>query len=129
VLEIGTGTGYQAAILAECGFDVYSIEIRPALAERAAELLRELGYGNVRLRCGDGREGWPEAAPFDGIVVAAAPERIPEALLRQLGEAGRLVIPVGTESQELWRYGCTPAGFKGEQLMAVRFVPMSREGD
>jgi protein-L-isoaspartate(D-aspartate) O-methyltransferase len=126
VLEIGTGSGYQAAVLAEAGFLVWTVEIRPTLAEEAATTLRELGYDEacVHLRCSDGALGWPEAAPFDGILAAAAPCVVPPALLDQLAPGGVLVIPVGEEEQVLWRYRRTPGGFKGEELFAVRFVPM-----
>lgn len=126
VLEIGTGSGYQAAVLAETGFLVWTVEIRPTLADEAEATLRELGYEEARahLRCGDGALGWPEAAPFDGILAAAAPRVVPPALLDQLGPGGVLVIPVGEDQQALWRYRRTPGGFKGEELLAVRFVPM-----
>jgi protein-L-isoaspartate(D-aspartate) O-methyltransferase len=128
VLEIGTGCGYQAAVLAETGFQVWTIEIRPRLAEEAAELLERLGYGGTRVqvRCGDGNDGWPEAAPFDGIIGAAAARVVPPALLDQLAPTGVLVLPVGVEEQVLWRYRRTPGGFQGEELFAVRFVPMVR---
>ena len=126
VLEIGTGSGYQAAVLAETGFSVWTVEIRPSLADEAEMTLRELGYDEARvhLRCGDGALGWPEAAPFDGILAAAAPRVVPPALLDQLAPGGVLVIPVGEQQQALWRYRRTPGGFKGEELLAVRFVPM-----
>ncbi|HEY8430568.1 MAG TPA: protein-L-isoaspartate(D-aspartate) O-methyltransferase, partial [Sandaracinaceae bacterium] len=101
VLEIGTGSGYQAAILAELGAEVYTIEIVRPLGERAAALLRELGYANVRARIGDGYRGWPEHAPFDAILLTAAPPEIPRPLLDQLAVGGRLVAPVGTGDQEL----------------------------
>ncbi|MGH8017253.1 MAG: protein-L-isoaspartate(D-aspartate) O-methyltransferase [Opitutaceae bacterium] len=124
VLEIGTGLGYQAAVMAEAGFEVFTIEILPDLAERAAAILSEAGYGRVHTRVGDGSEGWPEEAPFDGIIVAAAPARLPRALIDQLGPEGSLVIPLGDEEQILWRYRRTPSGFQGEELFAVRFVPL-----
>lgn len=102
VLEIGTGSGYQAAILAQLAGEVYTIEIVPELASSAARLLRELGYANVRVRQGDGYKGWPEAAPFDRIILTAAPPEVPDELLRQLRPGGRLVAPVGAPgSQEL----------------------------
>ncbi|WP_442887343.1 protein-L-isoaspartate(D-aspartate) O-methyltransferase [Congregicoccus parvus] len=126
ILEVGTGLGYQAAVLAEAGFEVHSIELRPDLAHRAAELLADLGYGRVHLRMGDGSRGWPEAAPFDGIVVAAAAEALPEDLLDQLALGAALVIPVGGAEQTLWRYRRTFSGFRGEELFAVRFVPLRR---
>lgn len=125
VLEVGTGSGYQAAVLAEAGFAVWSIEILPELAADAAVRLRELGYGAVRLRAGDGGLGWPEAAPFDGIVVAAAAREIPTALCGQLGPLGRLVIPVGGTHQALWRVARTPEGFARERLLDVHFVPLT----
>ena len=124
VLEIGTGLGYQAAVMAEAGFEVFTIEIRPDLADRASTILAATGYIGVNVRVGDGSYGWPEAAPFDGIIVAAAPDRLPEALIDQLGPRGTLIIPVGVGEQALWRYRRTPSGFQGEELFAVRFVPM-----
>jgi protein-L-isoaspartate(D-aspartate) O-methyltransferase len=127
VLEVGTGSGYQAAVLAELGAEVYSIEILPELAKEAAERLAGLGYGRVRVRAGDGYRGWPEASPFDGILVTASAPRIPEPLKEQLKDGGRLVIPVGDLFQELrvlTRHGTT---FTEEQLFPVRFVPMTGE--
>lgn len=125
VLEIGTGCGYEAAVLAEAGFAVFTTEIVPELARAADELLRRLGYAHVQVRCGDGALGWPEAAPFDGIVAAAAPQNVPAALFEQLAPEGRLVIPLGGEVQNLWRYRRTAGGFAGEELFGVRFVPMT----
>jgi protein-L-isoaspartate(D-aspartate) O-methyltransferase len=127
VLEIGTGSGYQAAVLAELTDEVYSIEIVGPLARRAAETLQELGYDRVQLRVGDGYQGWPEAAPFDAIVVTAAPPRIPEPLKRQLKVGGRLVIPVGERAQELLVLTRTEAGFTERSVYPVRFVPMTGE--
>lgn len=124
VLEIGAGTGYQAAVLAEAGFEVFTIEIIESLATEAEENLKELGYGNVRVRCSDGALGWDEEAPFDGIIAAAAPARVPSRLLDQLGPNGVLVIPIGIDEQELWRYQRTSHGFEKRRLMSVRFVPM-----
>ena len=126
VLEIGTGSAYQAAILGELARQVYSIEVVPVLAQRAASLLRELGYANVRTRLGDGYAGWPEHAPFDAIVVTAAPPEVPAALKQQLRVGGRLVIPVGTEDQALIVIRRTADGFTEQRLMPVRFVPMVR---
>lgn len=125
VLEVGTGCGYQAAVLAEAGYQVWSVEIIPALAQQAEQDLRRLGYHDVHLRIGDGHEGWPEEAPFDGIIAAAAPAEIPPALFDQLGPDGRLIIPVGRVAQSLWRYCRTTDGIMREELMAVRFVPMT----
>src|SRR5512139_62433 len=101
VLEIGTGSGYQAAILAELAKEVYTIEIIESLASAAEKRLSELGYQNVRLKAGDGYLGWPDAAPFDAIIVTAAPDHIPKPLIEQLKEGGRMVVPVGTHAQEL----------------------------
>ncbi len=126
VLEIGTGSGYQAAVLAELAGQVYSIEIVEPLARSAAATLERLGY-DVRVRHGDGYRGWPEAAPFDAIVVTAAPERVPPALLEQLAEGGRLVIPVGDLQQELEVHRRTADGIEVERVFAVRFVPMTGE--
>jgi protein-L-isoaspartate(D-aspartate) O-methyltransferase len=126
VLEIGTGSGYQAAILAELAREVYTIEIVPALADSAKERLARLGYRRVHVRHGDGWAGWPEAAPFEAIVVTAAPEHVPEALVAQLAMGGRMVIPVGDEGhQELWLLVRDETGVRRERLMDVRFVPMT----
>lgn len=125
VLEVGTGSGYQAAVLAECVGEVYSIEIIPELGRRAKELLDGLGYRNVRTRIGDGYDGWPEAAPFEAIIVTAAPERIPQPLLDQLAPGGRLVVPVGLKSQDLVVVTRTEDGFQRRTVTPVRFVPMT----
>ncbi|MDZ7346817.1 MAG: protein-L-isoaspartate(D-aspartate) O-methyltransferase, partial [candidate division KSB1 bacterium] len=101
VLEIGTGSGYQAAVLAEIAGQVYSIEIVEPLCREAAQRLQQLGYANVSVRCGDGYAGWPEAAPFDAIILTAAPEEIPQPLVEQLGEGGRMILPLGRFSQNL----------------------------
>jgi protein-L-isoaspartate(D-aspartate) O-methyltransferase len=124
VLEIGTGSGYQAAVLAELAGEVYSIEVVRALYERTEPLLRSLGYENLHLRLGDGHSGWPEAAPFDAIVVTAAPEVVPKALVDQLAIGGRMVIPVGRGDQQLRILRKLPGGIREESTMAVRFVPM-----
>jgi len=127
VLEIGTGSGYQAAVLAEMGVDVYSIEIKTALCEKAAETLGGLGYSNAHVRCGDGYGGWPEEAPFDGIIVTAAPDRIPDPLLDQLTDGARMVIPVGEFYQELKVITPSGDGVEERSVIPVRFVPMTGE--
>ena len=126
VLEIGTGSGYQAAILAEVAREVYTIEIVPELAARAQAVLRELGYSNVHARTGDGYAGWPEQAPFDAIVVTAAPDHVPQPLIDQLAVNGRMVIPVGTGYQEIRVITRTPGGVIQESTIPVRFVPLVR---
>ena len=126
VLEVGAGSGYQTAVLAEIAREVYSIEIIPPLARRAGHKLRELGYRRVRLICGDGHAGWPRAAPFDAILLTAAPGRIPPPLVDQLAMSGRLVGPIGPEfDQVIHRLRKTPRGIVREELMEVRFVPMT----
>lgn len=125
VLEIGTGCGYQTAILAEVASEVYTIEIIEELALPARELLDSLGYSTIHYRTGDGSLGWPEATPFDGIVVSAAPSRIPDPLLQQLDRRGCCVIPVGGIHQVLKRLRWAGEGWKTESMMAVRFVPMT----
>ncbi len=124
VLEIGTGSGYQAAILAEIVDEVYSIEIIEALATSAEKLLKKLGYTNVTVKAGDGYKGWPEHAPFDAIIVTAAPPKIPDALIEQLKIGGRMVVPVGTLFQELLLIEKTAEGIITQNLIPVRFVPM-----
>jgi protein-L-isoaspartate(D-aspartate) O-methyltransferase len=124
VLEVGTGSGYQAAVLAELGARVYSIEIVEPLARAARQTLHRLGYDAVQVRHGDGYGGWPEAAPFDAIVVTAAPPAIPPALLAQLAPGGRLVIPVGTQEQELRVLVRTASGIETRSVVPVVFVPM-----
>ncbi|MGF1508001.1 MAG: protein-L-isoaspartate(D-aspartate) O-methyltransferase [Myxococcota bacterium] len=126
VLEIGTGSGYQAAVLAEVGARVYSMEIVEPLAKRATATLDRLGYGDrITVRLGDGYEGWPEEAPFDGIILTAAPPRIPAPLEEQLAMGGRLVAPVGEGIQELIVLERTPKGLKRTESIPVRFVPMT----
>ena len=126
VLEIGTGSGYQAAILAECVAQVDSIEVVPALGKKAETVLRELGYRNVKLRIGDGYEGWAERAPFDAIILTAAPPReVPRPLLEQLKVGGHLVAPLGRMQQQLVRITRTKSGFEREVITDVRFVPMT----
>jgi protein-L-isoaspartate(D-aspartate) O-methyltransferase len=126
VLEIGTGSGYQAAVLAEVVREVYTIEIVKALADRARETLASLGYAGVHVRHGDGYAGWPEHAPFDRILLTAAPEEIPQPLLDQLAEGGRLVAPVGSWSQEIVVATKRDGKVKTERTIAVRFVPFTR---
>jgi len=127
VLEIGTGSGYQAAVLAELGADVYSIEIVEPLAKRTHERLAQMGYTQLHLRIGDGYQGWPEAAPFAAIIVTAAPARVPQPLIDQLAIGGRLVIPVGSDDQQLRVIVRGKDGTTSETLMGVRFVPMTGE--
>jgi len=127
VLEIGTGSGYQAAILAELAKEVYTIEILEPLAERSQKLLKELGYENIKVKHGDGFLGWPEYAPFDAIIVTCAPEEVPLALLEQLAEGGRLVIPVGTRWQELKQLKKIEGKIVSKSIIPVRFVPMLRD--
>jgi len=127
VLEIGTGSGYGAAVLAELAKEVYTIEIIEPLATEAARTLERLHYGNVHVRAGDGYRGWPEEAPFDAIVVTAAPPEVPAPLKDQLKVGGRLVIPVGTRTQHLRVVTRTPEGFVEEPQLEVRFVPMTGE--
>ncbi len=125
VLEVGTGSGYQAAVLAETGAEVYSIEILEPLSRQAGEILDRLGYDRVHLRVGDGYRGWPEVAPFDAIIVTAAPPRVPKPLKEQLAPGGRLVIPVGDYYQQLIVITRTADGFSEESVFPVRFVPMT----
>ena len=126
VLEIGTGSGYQAAVLAEIVQEVYTIEIVPALAQEAEALLSRLGYENVHVRTGDGYFGWPQEAPFDAVIVTAAPGHVPQALVDQLGEGAALVLPVGERYQELLRIRIGRTGERQvEHLLPVRFVPMT----
>jgi protein-L-isoaspartate(D-aspartate) O-methyltransferase len=127
VLEIGTGSGYGAAVLAELAKEVYTIEILDPLAVEAGKTLDRLGYGNVHVRSGDGYRGWPEEAPFDAIVVTAAPPEVPAPLKDQLKVGGKLVCPVGTRTQWLRVITRTPEGFVEEPLLQVRFVPMTGE--
>lgn len=124
VLEVGTGSGYQAAVLAALGARVYSIEIVRALADSARERLRSLGY-DVKVRHGDGYAGWPEVAPFAAILVTAAPPSVPAPLREQLAVGGRLIIPVGDAFQELRVITRTASGYEDESVAAVRFVPMT----
>ncbi|HSD73009.1 MAG TPA: protein-L-isoaspartate(D-aspartate) O-methyltransferase [Thermoanaerobaculia bacterium] len=128
VLEIGTGSGYQSAVLGELAKEVYTIEIVPELARSAASRLKELHYQNVTVREGDGYRGWPEHAPFDAIIVTAAPERIPQPLIEQLAPGGVMVIPVGGFFQELKVFRKSADGRVTEKdILPVRFVPMTGE--
>ena len=128
VLEIGTGSGYQAAVLAEICAEVFTIEIIPDLADRAAALLRQLGYKNIQGSTGDGWKGWPEAAPFDAIIVTAAANTIPPPLLAQLKDGGRLIIPVGPRAgaQDLILVTKQGGKISRRSLLPVRFVPFVR---
>ena len=125
VLEIGTGSGYQAAVLAEIVSEVYTIEILPELAERAKAVLSSLGYQNIHFKTGDGYMGWPEFAPFDRITVTAAPDHVPGPLIDQLKPGGRMVIPVGTLDQELMVIQKGEHGATRRSMIPVRFVPMT----
>ena len=127
VLEVGTGSGYQAAVLAEVASRVYSIEIIESLGKTAAKRLEELGYGNIEIRIGDGYAGWPERAPFDGILVTAAAPRVPQALVDQLKPGGRMVIPVGGEGETQYLKLLTKradGGVDEKRVLPVRFVPL-----
>jgi protein-L-isoaspartate(D-aspartate) O-methyltransferase len=130
VFELGTGSGYQAAVLAALGVEVYTVEIVPELAQRARTTLAELGYDRVQVRAGDGWAGWPEAAPFDGIIVTAAAPRLPEPLIDQLRPGGRLVIPVGEPGgfQVLAVYRKEAGELVREAQLPVRFVPVTGPG-
>lgn len=124
VLEVGTGSGYQTAVLAEIAGTVFTVEIVESLASRARAALEALGYANVRYRVGDGSAGWPEEAPFEAIAVTAAAARMPAELESQLAVGGRMIVPVGTEAQELVLVRRKRSGFKRESLLPVRFVPL-----
>jgi len=126
VLEIGTGSGYQAAVLAELTAEVYTIEIIQDLADRAAATLQRLGYTNVNARAGDGYKGWPEAAPFDAIIVTCAPEKVPQPLIDQLKEGGRMIIPIGSSQQQQLVLLCKHDGQLDRQaVLPIHFVPMT----
>lgn len=125
VLEIGTGSGYQAAVLSQIAGEVYTIEILGPLSDAAQKAIGALGYDNIHFRVGDGYAGWPEAAPFDGIVVTAAPEKVPQPLLDQLKVGGKLVIPLGSFFQDLLVLTKTATGIERKNVIPVRFVPMT----
>jgi protein-L-isoaspartate(D-aspartate) O-methyltransferase len=127
VLEVGTGSGYQAAILAEVGCEVFTIEILESLSAKAEEILKSLGYGNINYKIGDGYRGWPEHAPFDAIIVTAASKHIPEPLIEQLKVNGKMVIPIGDQYQELLLIIKTDKGIEKRTITPVRFVPMTGE--
>lgn len=124
VLEIGTGSGYQAAILSQIAGEVYTIEILKPLADEARQRLKKLGYDNIQVKHGDGYLGWPEYAAFDKIIVTAAPDQIPMELVRQLKVGGKMVVPIGSFFQELYLITKTQEGFSKKALLPVRFVPM-----
>jgi len=130
VLEVGTGSGYQAAILAELVSEIYSIEIVQPLAKNAEATLQRLGYKNVHLKIGDGYQGWPEAGPFDAIIVTCAPDKVPQALVDQLKDGGRMVIPVGDRfAQQLYLLEKKDGQLKQSATLPVRFVPMTSEAE
>lgn len=129
VLEIGTGSGYQAAVLAELGVDVYTIEIIPELAKQANQRLSDLGYANIKTLNADGYFGWEQYAPFDAIIVTAAPDHLPQPLANQLAEGGRLIIPIGPVGlvQTLWQFEKINSELQATNLGGVRFVPLTGE--
>ena len=129
ILEIGTGSGYQSAVLAEIGCDLYTIEIIEDTAANARKTLEKLGYSNIKYRIGDGYRGWEKNAPFEGIIVTAAPADIPDKLIEQLSQGGRMIIPVGDLSQELLLIENTNEGVKRKKITAVRFVPMTGQSN
>jgi protein-L-isoaspartate(D-aspartate) O-methyltransferase len=125
VLEIGTGSGYQAAVLAELAKEVYTIEIIPELAAGARTVLTRLGYRNVEVKTGNGYAGWPEHAPYDAIVVTAAPDEVPQALVEQLAVRGKMIIPVGSNFQQMVIITKSESGVVERRTIPVRFVPMT----
>lgn len=130
ILEIGTGSGYQAAVLAAAGAEVYTVEIVPALARQASTTLRRLGFKNVHVRCGDGYRGWPEHAPYDAVLVTCAPDNIPPDLVTQLREGGRMAIPVGRgDRQDLLVLQKKDGRMEQLALLPVLFVPMTGEAE
>jgi protein-L-isoaspartate(D-aspartate) O-methyltransferase len=130
VLEIGTGSGYQAAILAELGAEVYTVEIIPELAKQAEERLRSLGYENIRVLNADGYFGWQDHAPYDAIIVTAAPDHMPQPLASQLREGGRLIVPIGPQGavQTLWLFEKQKGELQATNLGQVMFVPLTGQG-
>jgi protein-L-isoaspartate(D-aspartate) O-methyltransferase len=128
VLEIGTGSGYQAAVLAELAAEIYSVELVPELADRARATLEAAGYAKVKLLTGDGYQGWSEHAPYDRIIVTAAPDEVPPRLVEQLADGGRLVIPVGTHSQSIRLITKRGGRVSEDTTISVRFVPLVRPG-
>jgi protein-L-isoaspartate(D-aspartate) O-methyltransferase len=129
VLEIGTGSGYQSAILAEIASQVFSIEIVNELAEEVGKKLKDLGYMNIKVRASDGYKGWPEEAPFDAIIITAAPDHIPEAIIPQLKMGGSLVLPIGSYFQDLYKVKKTEKGIIKDKIASVRFVPMTGQAE
>ncbi len=127
ILEIGTGSGYQAAVLAEIADKVYTIEIVDSLAKEAGNVLKRLGYENVNVKSGDGYQGWKEHAPYDGIIITAAPPKIPKPLTDQLKVGGKMVLPLGVASQDLIVIEKTQKGLEKRSIIPVRFVPMTGE--
>ncbi len=124
VLEIGTGSGYQTAVLSMTAKEVYTVEVVPRLAQKAAKLLRDLGYNNINIKTGDGYLGWPEHSPYNGIIATAAPDEIPPHLVEQLAEGGRMVLPVGSAHQELMLLEKVNDEVIQHNILPVRFVPM-----
>jgi protein-L-isoaspartate(D-aspartate) O-methyltransferase len=124
VLEVGTGSGYQTAVLAELAGEIFTVELIESLSLRAQEALGALAYQNIHFRTGDGSKGWPEEAPFDALMVTAAASRVPRELEEQLGPSGVMIVPAGTDSQELWLVRRREKGLTRERLLAVRFVPL-----
>jgi len=124
ILEVGTGSGYQTAVLAEIAAEVYTVEVVSSLSLRAQEVLKSLGYVHIQFKIGDGTLGWKEYAPYDAIVVTAAPDSVPKALEEQLKDSGRMIIPVGVEFQELVLVVRERRKFKKQRLLPVRFVPL-----
>lgn len=127
ILEVGTGSGYQSAVLAESGCELYTVEIVEPLAKKARDILESLGYGNIKFKIGDGYSGWEEHAPYDGIIITAAPEDIPEKLIEQLKTGGRMVVPVGAINQELKLIEKTEDEIQIKNVTSVRFVSMTGE--